>query len=246
MSNVGNSGTKPKAVSELFSSVATWFVVNLIALAALLVANFATNPSPMKWWTDAFAVGTNLLTGGLVSFLFYFLVVHLPAVRRKSIIKRNLLRMYRNIKEDILWSVVHASIKGGRHDLSPDSDTIDELMSPEGFKNAFKEGREADEGFYAFENQMSDDTPEFRNIVSNLQMLSKQIEFLLHNYSIESQDAFDFFKRLELLLMHLQTTGPGYDEAKPLCRFIWEVYAGWNFIEGDTGFDRIQKMISDL
>lgn len=248
MSNVGNSGTesKLKAVSALFSSVTTWFVVNLIALAALLIANFATALSSMKWWTDVFAVGTNLLTGGLVSFLFYFLVVHLPAVRRKSIIKANLQRMYRNIKRDILWSVVHASIKGGRHDLSPDSETIDKLMSPEGFKNAFEDGQESDEGFYAFENEMQDDTPEFRQIVSKLQMLSKQIEFLLHNYSIESQDAFDFFKRLELLFMHLQTTGPGYDEVKPLCSFIWEVYAGWNFIEGDTGFDRIQKMISDL
>jgi hypothetical protein len=38
----------------------------------------------------------------------------------------------------------------------------------------------------------------------------------------------------------------GYDESKPLCRFIWEVYAGWNRIEGDIGHDPIQKMISDL
>ena len=55
-------------------------------------------------------------------------------------------------------------------------------MDVENFKAAFAQGSEANEGFYAFENQMSDETPEFREIVLNLQMLSKQIEFVLHNY----------------------------------------------------------------
>ena len=87
-------------------------------------------------------------------------------------------------------------------------------MDIENFKSAFSHGREADEGFYAFENQMSDETTEFREIVLNLQMLSKQIEFVLHNYVMDDQKAFDFFKRLELLLMKLQSSGAGYDRIK--------------------------------
>lgn len=241
-----NKDKKIAVISRLLTSVSTWFIVNLVAFCALVVINFGTNVSSMKWWADAFAVATNLLAGGLVSFLFYFLVVHLPAIRKKTIIKANLQRMYRGIKQDILWAVVMASIKGGRRDLTSNSETIEKLMMPEGFKNAFEGGREANEGFYAFQNQMSDDTYEFRQIVLKLQMLSKQIEFLLHNYSIESQDVFDFFKRLELLFARLQSNGHGYDESKQLCAFIWEVYAGWNPIDGDTGYDKIQKMISDL
>ena len=66
--------------------------------------------------------------------------------------------------------------------------------------------------FYAFQNQMKDDTPEFRQIVLNLEMLSKQVEFVLHNYSIGDQTAFDFFKRLELGLMQIRANGAGYDE----------------------------------
>jgi hypothetical protein len=187
-----------------------------------------------------------LLAGGLVSFLFYYLVVHLPEARKKSIIKSNLQRLYRGIKEDILLAVVHASIKGGRRDLTPSAEILKSLMTPAGFKAAFDSGREAHEGFYAFANQMHDDTHEFRQIVLALQMLSKQIEFVLHNYPVDDQHVFDFFKRLELLLMRLQASGPGYDESKPLCRFIWDVYAGWNWQDGDVGYDRIQKMISDL
>lgn len=239
-------GNKKRIPSRLLARVGTWFAINVVAFCALLVADFATNLSSLKWWADIFAVGTNLLSGGLVSFLFYFLVVYLPEKRKKAIIKTNLLRMYRHIKQDILWAVVQASIKGGRRDLVPDAETVERLMSASGFRNAFKHGREADEGFYAFENQMREDTPEFRTIVRNLQMLSKQIEFLLHNYVIEDQAVFDYFKRLELLLMRIQTNGPGYDEAKELCSFVWQVCAGWNMLYGDIGHDTIEKTISDL
>ena len=233
-------------VWELLASVRTWFATNVLLLGGLLIVHFATILPANKWWGDAFAVATNLLAGGIVSFLFYYLVVHLPEARKKALIKTNLRRLYRRIKEDILWAVVHASMKGGRHDLSPDFDTIEELMTPAGFKVAFENGKEADEGFYAFENQMKYDTPEFRKIVLNLEMLSKQVEFLLHNYSISDQAAFDFFKRLELGVMQIRANGPGYDEAKQLCSFIWQVYAGWNPITGDTEGDVIQKMIDSL
>jgi hypothetical protein len=146
---------------RLANSVRTWFVVNLLLLAVLLYVDFATAaPEKTKtWWPDFFAVATNLLAGGLVSFLFYYLVVHLPEARKKSFIKTNLQYLYLRIKKDILQAVVHASMKGGRADLSSDYETIEKLMTPAGFKAAFEDGREANEGFYAFENQMDDDTP---------------------------------------------------------------------------------------
>ncbi len=80
----------------------------------------------------------------------------------------------------------------------------------------------------------------------SLQMLSKQIEFALHNYSMDDQKLFDFFKRLEMMLLALQQSKPGYDDCKGLCRFIWEIFAGWDWIEGDRGFDLIEKMIGDV
>jgi len=237
---------KRRTGSSLLARVSTWFVVNVVVLIAVIVLHFALDLPSIKWWPDVFAMTTSLLAGGLVSFLMYYLVVYLPEARRKSILKANLQKIYKNIKIDILWAVVQSSIKGGRRDLSPTSEFVESLTSPAAFKEAFEDGRESDEGFYAFENQMSDETPEFRQIVQRLMMLSKQIEFVLHNYSIEDQEVFDFFKRLELLLMSLQANGAGYDESKPLCRFIWEIYAGWNRIEGDIGYDPIQDMISDL
>lgn len=233
---------------KILLSVRFWFAANILALLLLLVVHFGfnTNLRALWWWADVFAVGVSILTGGVISFLFYFLVVVIPERRKKSIIKSNLRRLYRDIKRDILWQVVFASIKGGRADLSTSVDEIDKLMDIENFKAAFAPGREADEGFYAFENQMSNETNEFREIVLNLKMLSKQIEFILHNYSMDDQKTFDFFKRLELLLMKLQSTGAGYDESKPLCRFIWDMFTGFSWIEGYRGFDPIERMIEGI
>ena len=77
-------------------------------------------------------------------------------------------------------------------------------------------------------------------------MLSKQIEYLLHNFTIEDQKAFDFFKRLELHLMRIRSNGAGYDESKQLCSFIWEIFAGWDPIDGYVQHDEVQEMIGRL
>ena len=96
------------------------------------------------------------------------------------------------------------------------------------------------------DDSWSHDTFEFRDIVLNLQMLSKQIEFVLHNYTMDDQRLFDFFKRLEMMLLKLQQSTPGYDESKALCGFIYEVYAGWSWLDGYRDYDIIEKMIADI
>src|SRR5436853_603224 len=110
--------SKKRRGSPLLTRVSTWFVANLMGLFGLIVAHFTFGLPSIKWWPDVFAIATNLLAGGLVSFLFYFLVVYLPEARKKSIIKANLQKMYRRIKIDMLWALVQASIKGGRRDLN--------------------------------------------------------------------------------------------------------------------------------
>jgi len=223
-----------------------WFATNMIAFLALLSIHFGTAVNGLRWWPDAFAVAINLLAGGIVSFLFFYLVVHYPEQRRKSIIKRNLLKMYRSIKKDILWNVVFASQKGGRHDLVASVGQVDKLMNPEAFKKTFGQGREANEGFYAFQNQMHEDTPEFMSIIRNIKLLSRQIEFVLYKYDIEDQQQFELIKRLEFFLLSLQEARPGYDESKELCRFIWDIFAGWDSINGYVGYDRIERLIEDI
>lgn len=232
----------------MFISIRFWFFVNAVTLIMFLAIHFTFGLVLKEywWWADLFGVLANILTGGIISFLFYFLVVFIPESRKKTVIKNNLNKMYRITKKDILLQIIFASIKGGRNDLTTNDDEVDKLMNAEAFKATFAHGREANEGFYAFKNQMSEETNEFREIILNMQILYKQIEYVLHNYTIEDQNVFDFFKRLEAFLLMIQSLKPGYDESESLCNFIWEIFAGFNFIEGYRGYDIIEKMIQDI
>jgi hypothetical protein len=186
------------------------------------------------------------MTGGLISFLFYFLVVYIPESRKRRMIKSNLRKWYSALKKDILLQVLFASQQGGREDLSTDDDTVERLLTIDGFKATFEGGREAHEGFNAFRNYMSEETLEYREIALNFRILSKQIEYVLHHYSIDDRELFDFFKRLEAHLLRLETIGPGYHEEKELSRFIREIFGGFCWVEGYRGYDIVEKMIEDI
>ena len=130
--------------------------------------------------------------------------------------------------------------------MSADHDTVERLLTIDGFRAAFDGGREAHEGFYAFCNRINEDVPKYREIVWNLQILSKQIDYVLHNYRINDAKIFDFLKRLEVYLLRLGHTDAGYDESKELSRFIREIFGGFSLVEGYRGYDIVERMIEEI
>lgn len=226
-----------KGVSDWFSNVNFWFSLNLISLFATTVAHFVFASFTgagveVNWGLEKYYAASNLLLGCLVSFLFYYLVVAWPEARRKKLLKSNALARYKRTKKSILWQVVFASRKGGRHDLSTQTDDVDSLMELKAFQNTFENGKESTQGFYAFQNQMSGKTHEFEEIILNLKILQRQFEFLIDNYPIENGDALDRIRGIAFHLERLIHTEPGYDGSKPLCEFIWEMFSGWEMMKG--------------
>jgi hypothetical protein len=122
-------------------------------------------------------------TGGLVSFVFYYLVNARSERRRRTLLHGSVARSYREAKEHIAWAILHASQKGGRNDLEADVDTHAKVMTVAGFKALFEGGRQSHEGFYAFTNQMSDRTPEFDEIILSLRAISRAAERLTDTMS---------------------------------------------------------------
>lgn len=143
-------------------------------------------------------------------------------------------------------AVVSASIQGGRDDLTEDTDFVKTLMSPDIFRANFEHGGEANEGFYPFENQMGQRTPEFEEIILNFELLEREISFILGNYKFDDEELFNLLKRIGSLMLRLKYSQPGYDESKRLCSIIWEIYAGWDAIIGYRAYDIIEKAISDI
>lgn len=237
----------PYRILKFSLSILFWFFVVLISFCSILTYHFADfDLTERGWWDDFYGTSSSLLAGALISFLFYFLVVYIPERRQRIIIKDNFKALYKQIKEDILYEIIFASQKGGRKDIQANNETVEKLMTIEGFRLAFEGGRESDEGFYAFRNYISDDVPEFREIILHLKTLSKQIDYILHKYPLTDSKVFAFFKRLEIFLIGIEVKGPGYEEEKALSSFIWEIFAGQNFISGDLGYDVVEEMIEKI
>lgn len=232
---------------RILTKLLFWFALNSIALIALVGVNLAgANFTKAVSWPIIDTVATSLLTGGVISFVFYFLVVHLPERRKRRIVKSNLSSMYHQLKSDIAYQIIYASQQGGRSDIQANQETVNQLMTSEGFREYFEGGKESTEGFKAFRNYIGRDVPEYREIVISLKTLAKQIDFVLYNYSIDDQEIFDFFKRLEKFLLHVEAINPGYEAEKILSNFIWEIYTGWNSIDGYLGYDPVDKMIKEI
>ena len=235
----------------LLSRILFWFFFNLLFFIVVVTNNFLQIVcTETGFWTAFYDISSSFLIGGLISFLFYFLVIHIPERKKRRIIKVNLKQQYANVKEAILHEIISASRKGGRTDLVIGGKyTIKRLLTTDGFIEVFEGGREGHEGFYAFRNYMSKgDVPEYREIIINLKVLSKQIDYVLHNYPIKDEKIFDFFKWLEGFLIRLENRSTGYyqDEEGLLSSFIWPVFSGYSTINGYMGYDFIEKMIEEI
>jgi hypothetical protein len=53
-------------------------------------------------------------------------------------------------------------------------------------------------------------------------------------------------KRLSAAMYSMKSVTIGYDEIKPLAGFLWDVFAGWDWIEGYRKEDIVKKMIDEI
>jgi hypothetical protein len=225
----------------------------VLAIAVLVVAFGNSLALPLivpdlstARYAAAFNAALSIATGGLVSFSFYYIVNERLERRRRRLIQASLEKTYLEAKRRIAYAIIHASRRGGRLDLSPSSGTIDDALTVSGFRRLFDGGREGDEGFYAFENEMSYPNPEFEEIIFNLRTVARASERLIDNNAVDDEKTYDFIVRLSALIERIERNGAGYDESKLLCGFILQMFRGWDSIEGDLGYDPILRTIQSI
>lgn len=221
-------------------------LVFLFVTLASLVMPLVYTPLGTAKYAPAFNAALSVGTGGLVSFLFYYLVNYRSDRRRRNLFRGSVQAAYTESKRAIAQAIIMASWKGGRSDLRADSNTIDLALTVSGFRSLFEGGRESHEGYYAFQNEMISRTPGYDEIIFNLRVLVRATERLIDNGAVDDKRTYELFVRLGTTVERIERNGPGYDESKLLCAFIWEVFAGWNFVDGDLGYDPIQQTIDKL
>lgn len=182
----------------------------------------------------------------VVSFVFYYLVVYLPAERKRAIMRNGCRKMYLSTKKQLLYDILSGSWSGGRKDIQITADLIGNLMAPANFAKFFEGGHEADEGFYAFSNFIQNDEIAFRSVIFKFKLIARQLDFVLNNVEFANEEAFQKLKWLEEFLFELDDLHADYDNEKVLSRAIWSVFAGWSNIDGYRGFDPIEKAIEEI
>lgn len=185
------------------------------------------------------AILFNLSIGFLVSLIFYLLVVWFPDRRRKNIIKKNLVEQYKSFKEDtisILLSVCQSSYKG---------ELPKNLTNQNEFRKYFKEPvSDSQNRWHVVLNNLNGRL--LQDLLVEFEILLNEVTYVLNNVNFEDPNVFSFFKRLSQTVYKMKNTTLDYDDVGHLSRFLWELFAGWSFIDGYREDDIVAVMIEDI
>lgn len=180
-----------------------------------------------------------LSSGYLVSLFFWFIVVYVPNIQHRRVIKNNLSNYYNNFKEDTIQILLWGSI--GTHD----SNLPKELCDFRKFRDFFKQDQS--KHWYAVLNKLEDDNTLLNDLIVELDMLANEVSYALNNINFTDPKIHSFFKRLSENVYRLKNssiyTG---DHVKSLGRFLWEILAQWSYVDGQREEDIIQNMIDSI
>jgi hypothetical protein len=174
--------------------------------------------------------------GGLVSLVFYTLLVRLPEGQRRRRIKRSLKENYRSFKRDCIATILSYADGTYAYDL------VDQLADQKAFRDYFQE--EVEDGqdrWDRFINKL--DERGHQELLTTMEIFRDEIAFVLNNTDIPRDKPFEFFKRLARVIYSNKDTDVGYDSIKPFARFLWSVLSGFDFVSGYRETDIVEEMI---
>lgn len=181
----------------------------------------------------------DLSVGSFVTVLFYYLVVRLPEHERKIRLRRGLDQQYRLFKLDCIATML--SIVESVYD----AELPEKLLDQSSFRAYFSEPVSEDqERWHVFMNKI--DEFHLRDLLTSMEIFRDEVLFVMNNLDIPEEDTYEFLKRLSNIIYRLKDSSIGYDEIKPLSRFLWEIFAGYNIISGYRKEDIINKMIEGM
>ncbi|MBI9109641.1 hypothetical protein [Maridesulfovibrio ferrireducens] len=232
-------------VKTIYSPIALGFIISLF-----LVLKSCNEPIPIflkssyfKILFEKFLIGNTLIfnisSGFLVSITFYTILVYLPERQRKKRIKKRLNLQYKYFKKDVLTLFLSVETYPYSDDI------IEELMDQDKFRLHFnKKNGDSQNKWQQVVNRLEGKI--LISLLTEMEIFMTEISLVLNNVDIENEKVFTFFKTLSQQVYRLKNTTNDYDEIKSLGRFLYEVFAGFSFIDGYRKEDIIQSMIDSI
>lgn len=178
-----------------------------------------------------------LSTGFLLSAVFFFLVVDLPDRKRRQIITRNFVEQYDQIRLSLIEIFLVLS-------NSQQYENCENLLDKNEFKRYFKGANEnGEDRWSAIANGLQEKEYYLREVIFELRMLNDEIRFIRNALPIHDTELFEFLNRLSQAISRVELTQPEYDEIKGFCRFLWQLFTGYSFVDGYRNSGDIDDMI---
>lgn len=195
--------------------------------------------APCSTWPNAapgYKILYDLAVGTFVTLVFYFLVVRLPDYRKRLRFKKLIVEQYRSFKISCI------SLMLGMADGSYSAGHPETLISQHEFKEYFQaQNHSGEDRWSKIANSL--DEYHVRQLLKAFEKFRDDIAFFLNNVDVPDDKPFEFLNRLSDVIFQVRDTTTDYDDIKSLCRFLWEMFAGWDWVGGYRKSDIIQDMI---
>lgn len=202
------------------------------------------NNSHVQFLFQKLSVGNviifNLSVGFIVSVIFYQIVFWLPDRRRRSLIKKNIKERYKFFKEDTISILLSACQRTYEGNLP------EKLTEQYEFRTYFKVAVNGSQNrWHAVQNGINDQL--LKDILVELELFMNEVSYVLNNIYIDDPEVFMFFKRLSMSVYKLKnTTMEDENNIRQVFGFLWDLFAGWSYIEGYRSNDIVAVMIEEI
>ncbi|UPR26549.1 hypothetical protein ITG08_07550 [Vibrio cyclitrophicus] len=181
----------------------------------------------------------NLSCGMLISIWFYFLVVWLPEKKNKKRVKSHFISQYAEFKRHLIMHIIGAC----REPYS--ADLIDNLMVPQTFKVYFKEKVTIDqERWHVFLNNI--DKNLLVDILNEFEAFKDATSYLLGSVEVDDDEVFSFLHKINTISITLKGVSVEGDSLRQLSRLLWEMLAGFSWVDGYREYDYFDKMFRKI
>jgi hypothetical protein len=200
------------------------------------IAPCPTLPHAKAWYKVLY----DIAIGALITLAFYYLVVRLPDYQRRQRLKRSLQAHYKAFREDCIKTMLLVA------DGSYSGELPEALLEPDKFRDYFKQlVKPGTDRWHEFSNKLNEN--HLQELQISMEIFRDELIFILNNTDIQKDAAFEFLKRLSAAIYSMKpVTVDDHDEVKSLGGFLWDVFAGRDWVEGYRKEDIIKKMIDEI
>ncbi len=186
-------------------------------------------------WQDIRILVNSILVSLMAAYVFFLLIVHLPGIRQRQVIRNNMRCQYRDFKTATIGHFL------GITDGSYEFDRVEKLCDIRSFRDYFDGNR-----WYAIANALNRDRLRLNEILVELAILRAEIAFVLTKIEIRDEQVLAFFKSMSSTMYRMEQANCEYEDVKSLMSFLWQLFAGWNWVKGYAEEDVVLRLIEKI